>query len=95
MNKYVENSKTLAIITKFYEAVESEPHSKDMIFFLQNWELNLAKAILYEFGDASASSVAKAILAVVKNPIDWSTIGCGLVIKNPTCNYCSATVYAF
>ncbi len=70
IKQYIEESKTIDTVKNFYNVAVEEPHDKEMLFFLDNWELNLAKAIIYEFGDASALSVAKAILAVAKQPIE-------------------------
>lgn len=60
----IENSKVISLITEFYNIVFNEPHTKEMLYFLHNWELDLAKAISYEFGDNSAKSLANAILSI-------------------------------
>lgn len=67
MNNYIKNSKVVSTITHFYdciENVENNKATKDTDFFLQGWELDLAKAILYEFSDISAKKIANAILAM-------------------------------
>lgn len=74
IKNHINKSKTIDTVTSFYNMVFNEPRSKDEDFFLDNWELNLAKAIIYEFGDTSALSVAKAILAVAKQSIDCMSI---------------------
>lgn len=73
MSNYIEDSKVISTIEKFYNSIDivnnSKNSSKDEIetanYFIDAWELNLAKAILYEFGEVHAKRVANAILAIV------------------------------
>lgn len=68
MNNYIKDSKVISTITHFYDCIEKTENNetnKDTDFFLQGWELNLAKAILYEFGEVQSKRVANAILAIV------------------------------
>ncbi len=64
IKNHIDKSKTINTVKNFYNVVFNEPRGKDEEFFLQNWELDLAKSITYEFGDSSASSLANAIYAV-------------------------------